>query len=73
MSSIIDLNFLSKALENDDNEDLLNLDNSKIKCIKNDILQKLGFSPQKLKAYHKTLKNYRYSIRFATPGGRLMA
>ena len=33
MSNIIDLNFLSKALENDDNEELLNLDNSKIKCI----------------------------------------
>ena len=60
MSNIIDLNFLSKALENDDNEELLNLDNSKIKCIKNDILQQLGLSTQTLKAYHKTLKNYRY-------------
>ena len=60
MSNIIDLNFLSKALDNDDNEELLNLDNSKIKCIKNDVLQQLGLSAQKLKAYHKTLKNYRY-------------
>ena len=53
MSNIIDLNFLSKALENDDNEELLNLDNSKIKCIKNDILQQLGLSAQKLKAHQK--------------------
>ena len=39
---------------------LLNLNNSKIKCIKNDILQKLGLPATKLKAYHKSLKNYRY-------------
>ena len=60
MSSILDLDILSKALEDEDNEELLNLNNSKIKCIKNDILQKLGLPASKLKAYHKTLKNYRY-------------
>ena len=60
MSAVINLDFLSQALENEDNEELLQLDNSKVKCIKNDILQKLGLSTSKLKAYHKTLKNYRY-------------
>ena len=60
MSAIFDIDVLSKALENEENEELLNLDNSKIKCIKNDILQKLGLPTSKLKAYHKTLKKYRY-------------
>lgn len=60
MSAIFDIDTLSKALDNEENEELLNLDNSKIKCIKNDILQKLGLPTSKLKAYHKTLKNYRY-------------
>ena len=60
MSAIFDIDTLSKALENEENEELLNLDNSKIKCIKNDILQKLGLPTSKLKAYHKTLKKYRY-------------
>ena len=60
MNNILDLDDLTKALENDDNAELIDLDNSKIKCIKNDILQKLGLPSSKLKAYHKTLKNYRY-------------
>jgi hypothetical protein len=60
MSAVLDIDILSKALENEENEELLNLDNSKIKCMKNDILQKLGLPTSKLKAYHKTLKKYRY-------------
>ena len=34
MNSILDLDDLTKALENEENADLIDLDNSKIKCRK---------------------------------------
>lgn len=60
MNNILDLEELSNALENEDNECLVHLDNNKIKSIKNDMLQKLGIPSSKLRQYHKSLKNYRY-------------
>lgn len=49
-----------KALDNNENELLMNLDNSRIKTIKNDILQKLQLNKDELKNMHSKLKNYRY-------------
>jgi len=56
----IDKELLGQALENDDNQSLMNLDHAKIKCIKNDMLQKLQLPREKLKGLHNSLKNYRY-------------
>lgn len=56
----LDVDALVKSLDNEDNVGLLNLDLSKIKSIKNDILQKLGLSREKLKKIHIQLKEYRY-------------
>ena len=56
----LDITRLMKALDNQDNESIMNIDHKKIKKIKNDMLQKLGLSREKLKAYHKSLKMYRY-------------
>ncbi|MBI96714.1 hypothetical protein CL656_06185 [bacterium] len=54
------INKLLKTLENDKYEDLMNLTFSKIKSIKNDILQKLQLPRNELKEFHKKLKDYRY-------------
>ena len=56
----MDINTLMKALDNQDNESIMNVDHKKIQKIKNDMLQKLGLDRQKLKSYHKSLKKYRY-------------
>ena len=48
------------ALENEQNSSIVNLDSSKIKDIKNNILQKIQLDRKKLKEYHKKLKQYRY-------------
>lgn len=56
----IDVNVLLKALDNEDNAGLLDIDLNKIKQTKNDILQKLGFDRETLKKYNKSLKNYKY-------------
>jgi hypothetical protein len=56
----IDKEFLGLALENDENQSIMNLDHGKIKCIKNDVLQKLQLPREKLKQIHSSLKNYRY-------------
>ena len=56
----LDINTLMKALDNEDNESIMNVDHKKIQKIKNDMLQKLGLDRQKLKKYHKSLKMYRY-------------
>jgi hypothetical protein len=57
-----DLNIenLLKALDNDENESLIDLTTRKIKSMKNDMLQKLQLPKEKLKEYHKKLKDYRY-------------
>ena len=55
-----DVNLLITALENEENSSIVNLDSSKIKTIKNNILQKLQIDRETLKLYHKKLKEYRY-------------
>jgi hypothetical protein len=51
---------LLNALGNDSNESVMNLNTSKIKSLKNDMLQRLGLSGKELKEMHKKLKYYRY-------------
>ena len=51
---------LLNALGNETNESVMNLSSSKIKSLKNDMLQRLGLSGKELKLFHKKLKSYRY-------------
>ena len=51
---------LMNALENESNGSIMDLTNGKIKEHKNNILQKLQFTREKLKETHKKLKQYRY-------------
>ena len=55
-----EINNLLLALENETNSSIMNMTTSKIKTIKNNMLQKLGLSREELKEMHKKLKNYRY-------------
>lgn len=55
-----DINNLLDALDNDNNEKIMNLTRSKIKDQINNILQRLQFNKDTLKSYHKKLKDYRY-------------
>jgi len=56
----IDIDNLLKALSNENNETVLELDHKKVSKIKNDILQKLHLPKEKLKKFHKSLKFYRF-------------
>jgi len=51
---------IENALDNETNVKILELDSIKIAQEKNDILQKLQLSRDKLKYFTQTLKNYRY-------------
>ena len=51
---------LLKALDNENNSSVINLNSRKIKSIKNDMLQKLQMSGSMLKNYHTKLSSYRY-------------
>ena len=51
---------LLKALDNENNENIMNETPSSIKSKKNDILQQLGLKKEDLKMFHKKLKNYKY-------------
>ena len=53
-------NTLLNALENESNASIMDLTSSKVKSQKNDILQQLQLPREKLKLFHKKLKNYRY-------------
>tara|TARA_B100001287_G_scaffold268483_1_gene264808 strand:+ start:2532 stop:2960 length:429 start_codon:yes stop_codon:yes gene_type:complete len=55
-----EINNLLLALENESNSSIMNLTSSKIKTIKNNMLQKLGLEREELKMMHKKLKGYRY-------------
>jgi len=55
----MDIEQLIKALDNDSNQNILNETMSSIKSKKNDILQQIGFSGEKLKDLHKKLKFYK--------------
>ena len=48
----LNVDSLLKALENEENEHILQLDHEKISKMKNDILQKLGLPRDKLKQIH---------------------
>jgi hypothetical protein len=52
--------YLIKSLDNENNSGIENLSTRKIKAIKNDYLQKLQLSREKLKEYHNKLKEYRF-------------
>jgi len=56
----LDENDLKKALENENNESIINLTISEIKSEKNNILQKLQLGKEDLKDNLKKLKEYRY-------------
>lgn len=55
-----DVDALLKAVDNENNESMLQLNSAEIKRQKNDILQKLGVKGQTLTELHKKLRNYRY-------------
>ncbi len=60
MNSSLDLDKLMKALDNENNEGILDTNNQSISKIKNDILQQLHLSREKLIEMHKSLKDYKY-------------
>lgn len=51
---------LLKALDNENNSSVMNLNSRMIKAIKNDQLQQLLLPKDKLKEFHTKLKQYRY-------------
>lgn len=55
-----DKEYFKKALENENNESIIELSIQEIKSQKNDILQKLNLSREMLKANTAKLKDYRY-------------
>ena len=55
-----DKEYLKKALENENNESIIELSIQEIKSQKNDILQKLNLSRENLQENLKKLKEYRY-------------
>lgn len=55
-----EINILINALENVENSSIMELNSSKIKTLKNNILQNLQLDRETLKSYHKKLKKYRY-------------
>jgi hypothetical protein len=58
--SDLEINNLLLALENESNSSIMNLTSTKIKTIKNNMLQRLGLERDELKNLHKKLKGYRY-------------
>jgi len=56
----MDIKSLLHALDNNNNEGIIDLDYSKISKSKNDILQQLQFGRNDLLIIHKKLKSYRY-------------
>jgi len=51
---------LLEALNNGNNESIMNTNKAEIQKIKNDILQQLYLPREILKDFHKRLKKYRY-------------
>ena len=60
MSDSFDVNKLLKALENDDNKGLIQLNTHKIKSIKNKVLKDLFLSKEQLNKMKTQLEDYRY-------------
>ena len=59
-SDVLDIDSLISALDDDDNEGLMQMDSRKVKAIKNDMLQKLNLPRDRLKKLHQQLSDYRY-------------
>jgi len=51
---------LLNAVNNEDNQQIMNTSLSDLKTIKNDILQQLQLTGEEMKNIHKKLKDYRY-------------
>ena len=60
MTNELDIDDLLNALDNEENESIMNLNSSSIKQAKNDILQRLQLDKETIKSFHKKLKNYRW-------------
>jgi len=56
----MDEELLKKALDNDKNELILNMDTSKVTKSKNDVLEQLNLAKGEMKIIQKKLKNYRF-------------
>jgi hypothetical protein len=56
----MDINILNKALENENNEKILNLTTEKMNKMKLEILKELELSKLQLKEYFQKLRYYRY-------------
>ena len=56
----MDEELLKKALDNDKNELILNMDTDKVTKTKNDIISQLNLPKSELKTIQKKLKEYRY-------------
>ena len=63
-SQSMDINSLLSAVDNEANEGLMELTHAKIKATKNDMLQRLQLSREKLHQFHQKLKHYRYIDEF---------
>tara|TARA_Y100000816_G_C26096512_1_gene580414 strand:- start:1918 stop:2343 length:426 start_codon:yes stop_codon:yes gene_type:complete len=57
---MVDIENLLVALDNDNNESIMNLTKSKMNEQKNNCLQRLQLGREKLKSFHKKLKEYKY-------------
>jgi len=57
---MVDIENLLVALDNENNESIINLTKSKMQEQKNNCLQRLQLGKEKLKSCHKKLKEYRY-------------
>jgi hypothetical protein len=60
MSSSLNIEQLLKALDNEDNSSVIQLNYEKISANKNDILQKLHLPKEQLKSILKQVKSYRH-------------
>ena len=58
--SRLNVDKLLKALDNDNNESIIETNKSDIKQIKNNVFQQLNLPKDKLKEYHLKLRDYRY-------------
>lgn len=56
----MNIDTLLSAIDNEANDTLMEQTHAKIKATKNDMLQRLQLSREKLRLFHKKLKNYRY-------------
>ena len=56
----MDSDYLLKALDNENNTGIEQLSSKKMKAMKNDYLQQLQLPREKLKEFHKKLKDYRF-------------